>query len=102
MRSGIAATMVTLLVTSGCWGYNKSAKRGAYVLDTVMIVGGGGIVAADIFLSEDQTCMMPPEPGCNEPVSPISGAMVAGGLLVMGGLIGIIINATRDEVKISR
>jgi hypothetical protein len=35
-------------------------------------------------------------------VSPISGAMVAGSLLVVGGLIGLIVNATRDEVKISR
>jgi hypothetical protein len=40
--------------------------------------------------------------GCPRYTPPVSGALVAGALLVTAGLFGIILNATRDTVKTSR
>jgi hypothetical protein len=92
------ALAVVIAVCAGCFGYNKSAKRWAYVGDTVLILGGGGALAADI------ESRPPPCTGamCPRYTSPIDGGMIAGAMLVTAGLIGILINATRDEVKTSR
>jgi hypothetical protein len=83
---------------SGCFGYNRSAKRWAYAGDTVLILAGGGIIAADV--------TAPKEPPCTGDNclyrSPIHGAMVAGAVLVAAGLAGVLFNATRDNVKTSR
>src|SRR5689334_267908 len=108
-RSRAVALCVALAVfASGCWGYNNSAKRGAYVVDTTMIAAGGGVIAlggpnppqtrADM---EMDTGI--PNPGCHDPVAgPISGTLVAGALLVVGGLVAFVVNATRTNVKTSR
>jgi hypothetical protein len=85
--------------TAGCFGYNKSAKRWSYVGDTVLILGGGGAIAADVLTKTEA----PPCMGSACPYeSPITGAMVAGSMLVTAGLVGIVINATRPNVKTSR
>lgn len=93
------ALVALLACASGCFGYNKSAKRWAYAGDSVLIVGGGGTVAADLLLTEDTACE---GMGCPSFESPISGILVAGVVLATAGLIGIILNATRPEVKTSR
>lgn len=102
-RRSLAALAVLALGlglgTTGCFGYNKSAKRWAYVGDTVLILGGGGAIAADVLTrTEPPACM-----GRDCPYeSPVSGAIVAGTMLVTAGLVGMVINATRPNVKTSR
>ena len=85
---------------TGCFGYNKSAKRWAYVGDTVLIAGGGGAIAAGFLTKGDPppctTGMMCPFE------SPVPGAAIAGAVLVAAGLVGMIVNATRPNVKTSR
>ena len=91
---------VLAIAPAGCFGYNKSAKRWAYVGDTVLIAGGGGAIAAGVLTKDDPPpCMS----GTTCPYeSPISGAMVAGAMLVTAGIVGMIVNATRPNVKTSR
>ncbi len=92
--------VAVLPLGTGCFGYNQSAKRWSYVGDTVLIVGGGGAIAGDLLLRSDPE---PAMPGLREPYSaPVSGALVAGALLVTAGVIGMVINATRPDVKTSR
>jgi hypothetical protein len=95
-RSALAlVASITLL--SGCFGYNRSAKRWAYVGDTVLVLGGGGAIALDV-TSKDAPCT-----GDNCLYrSQIHGEMVVGAMLVAAGLAGFVINATRDNVKTSR
>jgi len=98
-RSAVALIASITLLTSlgGCFGYNKSAKRWAYVGDTVLILGGGAAIAIDV-TSKETPCM-----GDNCPYkSPIHGALVAGVVLAAAGVFGILFNATRDNVKTSR
>ena len=93
----VLAVLALVACASGCFGYNKSAKRWAYVGDTVLILGGGGAIALDV-TSKDEPCM-----GDNCPYkSPIHGAMIAGVVLVTAGLVGILFNATRTNVKTTR
>jgi hypothetical protein len=95
----ILAACAICLGLSGCFGYNKSAKRWAYVGDTVLILGGGGAISADVLTRAE------PEPCTGRACpyeSPVSGAIVAGTMLVTAGLVGILINATRPNVKTSR
>ncbi|HEY5950013.1 MAG TPA: hypothetical protein VIV40_31175 [Kofleriaceae bacterium] len=95
MSRVVALVACTTLVT-GCFGYNSSAKKWAYVGDTVFIVGGGGAIAGDILTHEKcegLNCEFDP---------PFGGAAVAGALLVTAGIVGLIVNATRSEVKTSR
>lgn len=89
---------------AGCFGYNKSAKRWAYAGNTVLILGGGAAIAADILTGDDAgPTMSPTGQPQEEPYSqPISGGIVAGALLVGAGIVGIIVNATRPNVKTSR
>jgi hypothetical protein len=94
---GAVALVASTVLLSGCFGYNPSARRWAYVGDTVLIVGGGGAIALDV-TSKDEPCT-----GDNCPYkSPIHGAMVAGAILAAAGLVGILFNATRNNVKTSR
>jgi hypothetical protein len=98
-RSAVAliASIAMLTGLGGCFGYNKSAKRWAYVGDTVLILGGGAAIALDV-TSKDEPCM-----GDNCPYkSPIHGGLVAGVVLVTAGVFGILFNATRTNVKTSR
>jgi hypothetical protein len=90
-------TLLSATTLSGCFGYNSSAKRWAYVGDTVLILGGGGLIAADVTSKEDpctgDNCLYE---------SSIHGEMVLGALLVAAGVAGILFNVTRDNVKTSR
>ncbi len=98
--AALAVLAVLSLGLTGCFGYNKSAKRWAYVGDTVLILGGGGAIAADVLTKDEPAPCMP---GTMCPYeSPISGAMIAGAMLVTAGLVGILVNATRPNVKTSR
>ena len=99
-RRACAVLAVLAIGLSGCFGYNKSAKRWAYVGDSVLILGGGGAIAGDVLTkSEPAPCMT----GRMCPYeSPISGALVAGAMLVTAGIVGIVVNATRPNVKTSR
>ena len=94
---GVALLACFSLVT-GCFGYNSSAKKWAYVGDTVLVIGGGGAIAADL-LDKEETCV---GAGCPSYTPPFGGALVAGALLVTAGVFGMIFNATRPTVKTSR
>jgi len=94
----LVALLACLPLATGCFGYNRSAKRWAYAGDTVLILGGGGLIASDVLASEPPCEGM----GCPSFESPITGMLVAGVVLATAGLIGILLNATRPEVKTSR
>jgi len=99
---GVLALAATL---SGCFGYNKSAKRWAYAGNTVLILGGGATIGLDFLTKSDARNTMPdpnmpPQRDSYSP--PVSGAIVAGAFLIGAGLFGIIFNATRPNVKTSR
>lgn len=96
----VLAVLALVACASGCFGYNKSAKRWAYAGNTVLILGGGAAIAADVLTKESSP---PPMPGMMEDYEqPISGGIVAGALLVGAGLFGMIFNATRPNVKTTR
>ncbi|MGE5182951.1 MAG: hypothetical protein ACM31C_12850 [Acidobacteriota bacterium] len=91
------ALVASLTLVAGCFGYNSSAKKWAYVGNTVLIAGGGGAIGWDL-ATRPGMCT-----GNNCPYqAPVGGGVVAGAVLVTAGLIGIIYNATRPEVKTSR
>src|SRR5213078_1627199 len=93
--------IASLGLLAGCFGYNPSAKRWAYVGNAVLITGGGATIALDV-VNKDAPCM--PDAmnnGCSYR-SPIHGALIAGAVLVAAGAFGILFNATRDNVKPSR
>jgi hypothetical protein len=96
------AALVMAAFLSGCFGYNKSAKRWAYVGDTVLVLGGGGVIAADVATRDSGPCMpvVPNTPCAYE--APLTGALVAGAVLAAAGLFGFVFNATRPTVKTSR
>lgn len=102
---GLARNAVALIASitllAGCFGYNRSAKRWAYVGDAVLIAGGGATIALDV-TGKEAPCM--PDAmnnGCSYR-PPIHGALIAGAVLAAAGLFGILFNATRDNVKTSR
>jgi succinate dehydrogenase/fumarate reductase flavoprotein subunit len=100
VRSAVAL-ILSLVLATGCFGYNRSAKRWAYVGDAVLIAAGGATIALDV-TSKDAPCM--PDAmnnGCSYR-SPIHGALVAGIVLAAAGVFGVLFNATRDTVKTSR
>ena len=89
--------VVIATLATGCFGYNPSAKRWAYVGDTVLIIAGGGAIAADVVGGHEVV-----GEGAAEYKPLFGGAAVVGALLVLGGFTGIVINATRPDVKLSR
>lgn len=102
-RPSVAALCIVVILgaisLTGCFGYNRSAKRWSYVGDTVLILGGGGAIAADLLTKTDE----PPCMGRACPYeSPFSGTLLVGAMLVTAGIVGIIVNATRPIVKSSR
>jgi hypothetical protein len=104
MTRGLAIVALVACL-SGCFGYNKSAKRWAYAGNTVLILGGGGVIAADVLTKDSSSPMMPAnttEPQRDRYKEPISGGIIAGAVLVAAGVFGIIFNATRPNVKTSR
>jgi hypothetical protein len=101
MGNCAAALVASITLLTGCFGYNKSAKRWAYVGDTVLIVGGGTAIGLDVATKEPPCMPDAMNNGCSYKPS-IHGAMIAGALLAAAGLFGIVFNATRDNVKTSR
>jgi len=100
VRGKLIALITIAAFTSGCFGYNRSAKRWSYVGNTLLILGGGGVIATDLTAAEPEkglttTAAKPYDP-------PFSGVMLAGVMLVAAGLFGIVFNATRPIVKSSR
>ena len=96
----MALLALSALLATGCFGYNPSAKKWAYVGDSVLIAGGGAAIASDFLIKDDTSSMPMATDKAYEP--PFSGAILAGSMLVTAGIIGIIINATRPTVKTSR
>jgi hypothetical protein len=94
------AALATVALVSGCFGYNKSAKRWSYVGDTLLMVSGAGVIALDL-TSSSQPCMATPGMPCPYE-APVSGPLVAGAVLAAAGLFGLLFNATRPNVKTSR
>ena len=94
----IAALLVTTML-AGCFAYNQPAKKWAYVGDVVLMVGGGATIAGDI-------ATRPPSCSGTYPMCPyrppLDGPLVAGIVLATAGLVGLVINATRKNVKTSR
>lgn len=96
----LLALSALLATSSGCFGYNSSAKKWAYVGNSVLIAGGGAAIASDFLIKDDAASMMTTTDKPYE--APFSGAILAGSMLVTAGILGIIINATRPTVKTSR
>lgn len=99
-KRAIAALVACALMATGCFGYNKSAKRWSYVGDTILLLGGGGVIAADV-TSKDEPCMETTTMRCGYK-PPFSGMLVTGVVLAAAGVFGYLFNATRDYVKTSR
>jgi len=93
------AVLACLALLAGCFGYNSSAKKWAYVGDTVLVVGGGTAIGLDVTSSPDKCTSTT---GICPYNAPVGGAMIAGIVLVTAGLAGIIYNVTRAPVKTSR
>jgi hypothetical protein len=95
------ALIAIVALASGCFGYNRSSKRWAYVGNSILILGGGGIIAADRLNKEKpgDEMMLPNQV---EYTPPFSGALLAGVMLATAGLVGILFNATRTTVNTSR
>lgn len=96
---GVALVCCAALAT-GCFGYNASAKKWAYVGDTVLVVGGAAAIASDVLAERDEAMCV--GTGCSDFDLPFGGAMVAGALLLTAGIVGMVLNATRPELKSSR
>ena len=93
----VVALVACAALLTGCFGYNPPAQKWAYVGNAVLIAGGGGAIAADLLTHEPCDGV-----GCPELDPPFGGGTVAGVLLVTAGIVGLIINATREPVKTSR
>ncbi len=99
MKAAALVASIALAAGPGCFGYNSSAKKWAYFGDAVLIAGGGAAIGYGVAFPPTEVCS---GPGCPTYKPPVSGAVVAGALLVAAGIVGIIYNATRAEVKTSR
>ena len=93
----VVALVACAALLTGCFGYSSSAKKWSYVGDTVLILGGGGAIAADILTHEKCEGV-----SCPDFDPPFGGGTVAGVMLVTAGIIGIIVTATRQPVKTDR
>ena len=96
---GLVALATTLTASSGCVGYSRSAKHWAYLGNSTLLAAGGGAMALGI-LTYDTSC--PTNAGgssstnaCVSPVGPVSGITIAGAALLIGGIVGIVLTATR-------
>lgn len=95
----VLCASLCIALSTGCFGYNRSAKRTAYFGDTILILGGGATVAAELTLGGNESCE---GPGCPEDMGPITGPLIAGTILITAGIVGILLNITRPIVKTSR
>jgi hypothetical protein len=98
----IALGALLAFATAGCFGYNRGAKGWSYVGNSILILGGGGIIAADQLNKDKPDPNMVPLPNQVEYDPPFSGALLAGVILATAGVIGILFNATRPTVNTSR
>lgn len=89
------AALLVATTLSGCWGYNSSAKGWSYVGDAVLIAGGGLAIGLDQ-ATKPEACT---GTGCPTFTSPVGGGLILGAALVTAGVIGILFNATRTEVR---
>ena len=96
-KLALAALLSLLALASGCFGYNSSAKKWAYVGDSILIAGGGAAIGLTV---TDKTDCATTGASCYN--APFTGPTVAGALLLTAGVLGIIYNATRADVKTSR
>ncbi len=99
-RNKVIAVVATVALLTGCFGYNRSAKRWSYAGDTVLLLAGGAAIAIDV-TTKPAACMDTATLRCPYE-APVGGAMVAGVILAAAGLFGMIFNATRPIVKTSR
>lgn len=95
----LLALATTMATTSGCVGYSRSAKHWAYLGNSTLLAAGGGAMALGI-LTYDTSC--PTNAGgssssnaCVTQVGPVSGITIAGAALLIGGIVGIVLTATR-------
>jgi hypothetical protein len=95
------AILASVAMLAGCFGYSSSAKKWAYLGDSILIAGGGATIAGDI-ATRPHSCEGGLAAGCPVYTPPFDGALVAGIVLVTAGLVGILLNATRTELKTSR
>ena len=79
----------------GCFGYNRGAKGWSYVGNTFLIAGGGAAIAVDRTTTKDACTGT----GCMTYSAPFSGMLLTGAIFVTAGLVGIVLNATRPNVK---
>lgn len=77
-----------------CFGYNRSAKGWSYVGDSMLIAAGGATIAVDVTAKPGMACE-----GCDRYTPPFSGYLVAGVVLAVAGLTGLVLNATRPNLK---
>lgn len=94
-KLALVALLSSAMLT-GCFGYNSSAKGWAYVGDSLLIAGGGAAIGLGV--TDKSNCK---ETGASCYDAPVNGATVAGAMLVAAGIVGIIYNVTRAEVKAS-
>lgn len=99
------AIFLSAVFSSGCIGYNRSAKRTAAVGDSLLILGGGAVIGAELLWGGEDSCNAA-NPNCRmstqEDLGPVTGPLVAGTVLVTAGIVGLILNFTRPNVKTSR
>ena len=95
-KLALVALLSSALFT-GCFGYNSSAKGWAYAGDSLLLAGGGAAIGLGVTSKTDCATT-----GASCYDSPVNGPMVAGAMLITAGIVGIIYNATRTEVKTSR
>jgi hypothetical protein len=94
--------VVSVALATGCFGYTPSAKKWSYVGNVVLLAGGAATIAADIATRPGSCTPMSNGMGCPLYTPPFDGALVAGVMLITAGVIGIVLNATRAELKTSR
>ena len=96
------AIVASVALASGCFGYSSSAKKWSYIGDVILLAGGAATIAGDIATRPPSCTPMSNGMGCPLYTPPFDGALVAGVMLVTAGVVGIVLNATRHEVKTSR
>ena len=90
----VAALVACAAFATGCFGYSSPAKKWAYVGDTMLILGGGGAIAADLLTHEKCEGV-----SCPDFDPPFGGGTVAGVMLVTRKVDA---NGSAIEIEISR
>lgn len=98
MGQRITALAIVLALLPACWGYNSSAKRWSYAGNAMLMAAGGGAIAADVTATAEPCAGT----GCQTYQPPFSGLLLAGALVAAAGFVGMLLTATRPEVKTTR